>query len=70
MVKKLAIKAQKAVMQKSGLQLRKKVKNKWIIKLKLEISNLKNIGVTGVEAAKLLNIIRATLYRHIKEYEM
>ncbi|MCB2362353.1 recombinase family protein [Clostridium estertheticum] len=33
-------------------------------------SKWKNKEVTGVEFAKLLNISRATLYRHIKEYEM
>ena len=30
----------------------------------------KNREVTGIEFAKLLNISRATLYRHIKEYEI
>ena len=33
-------------------------------------SKWKNKEVTGVEFAKLLNISRATLYRHIKEYEL
>ncbi len=33
-------------------------------------SKWKNKEVTGVEFAKLLNISKATLYRHIKEYEL
>jgi len=33
-------------------------------------SKWKNREVTGVEFAKMLNVSRATLYRHIKEYEI
>ena len=33
-------------------------------------SKWKDSEITGVEFAKLLNISRATLYRHIKEYEI
>ncbi|MCB2307311.1 HTH domain-containing protein [Clostridium estertheticum] len=33
-------------------------------------SKWENKEVTGVEFAKLFNISRATLYRHIKKYEM
>lgn len=33
-------------------------------------SRWKDAEITGVELAKLLNISRATLYRHIKGYEI